>query len=163
MEPPLGAGATRYDNADLLDCFGILLPEGTKPDAYALACLALGDPPGWFRALMALRDGIMLLFGVETSAGLRARQKDIPHIDFFPVLGISESEIELGADDRHLDFRAWFSVEETREGLLFRATTVVRVRNLLGRLYLAAVRPFHVIIVRASLNRAARRLRSPAI
>jgi hypothetical protein len=37
------------------------------------------------------------------------------------------------------------------------ATTVVRCHNLLGRLYLAAILPFHILVVTNALRRLRRR------
>ena len=54
----------------------------------------------------------------------------------------------LGLNDKHLDFR--IVVDVVPIGTQQRhvtATTLVRTHNLLGRAYLAAVLPFHRVIV----------------
>lgn len=72
----------------------------------------------------------------------------------FPVRATAENEILLGEDAGHLDFRASLLVDGDTVAL----TTVVRIHNLRGRLYWAAVRPFHPLAARLMLARAYRRL-----
>lgn len=94
----------------------------------------------------------MTLFGVKATGDLVADD----YIAFFPVLSRSTDEIVLGADDSHLDFRA--SVLLRRSDNRLAVTTAVRCHNLLGRLYLAAILPFHVLIAIDVLRRLRRRL-----
>ena len=94
-------------------------------------------------------------FGVKASHALEAGDR----IVFFPVLSRSADEIVLGADDLHLDFRGSVLLRRTDRTVVV-ATTVVRCHNLLGRLYLAAILPFHVLVVTDSLRRLRRFQRS---
>lgn len=162
MAPPGGFFADRYRNADLLDSFGIALPPETPCDAGRLARLALSEPPLLFRALMALRDSVVSIFGIHTSGQMRHLPDPLSHIDFFPLLSASQNEVELGLDDRHLDFRTWITFRETAKGAILTSTTAVWTHNAGGRVYLAVIRPFHIAIVRASLRRVVKRLRDPA-
>jgi len=141
-----------YPGASLTDSFAVALPPGAPADVDTLATLLFADPPAWFTILLAIRDRVMTPFGVKASHTLSGGE----HIAFFPVLSRSTDEIVLGADDRHLDFRASVLLRRTDNRLV--ATTVVRCHNLLGRLYLAAILPFHVLIVTDSLRRLRRHL-----
>ena len=70
----------------------------------------------------------------------------------FPVISQSAAKVVLGLDDRHLDFRVLVEVEELGMGRQeVTASTAVKTHNLLGRAYLAIVKPFHRIIVPAML------------
>lgn len=62
--------------------------------------------------------------------------------------------------DRHLDFRTWLTILGSGDQRRFASTTAATAHNLLGRSYLVAIRPFHVVIVRANLRRLVRRLRA---
>lgn len=157
-EPPLGRKAERYRAATLLDSYGIVLPRDAPADIERLAHLALGDPPAVVRGLMSVRDTIMSHFGVRTSREARALTTARPHIDFFPVLACSDHEIELGFDDRHLDFRAWLTLGTAPDGPMLRSTTAAWAHNLLGRSYLRIIEPVHEAIVRSSLRRVVHRL-----
>ena len=156
-DPPKGASAERYKNAALLDSYAVFLPEKSIVDARQLAELTLGDQSPVAQALMSMRDKIMGKLGVLTSEQMRDTSVG-DKINYFPVVAESRSEIELGMNDRHLDFRVWFTLDETSQGLRARSTTVVRTHNLLGRAYITIIRPFHVRIVRGALRRAATRL-----
>lgn len=140
-----------YSDASLADSFAASLPPSAPGDVGTLATLLFADPPMWFTILLAIRDRIMIPFGVRPSHDLAAGD----HIAFFPVLSRSSDEIVLGADDRHLDFRA--SVLLRRADNTVVATTVVRCHNLLGRLYLAAILPFHILVVTDALRRLRKR------
>ena len=122
----------------------------------SLAERALGSPPAWFTVLMGIRDGMMGPLGVQTSRDLRQASAAADRVNFFAVLAESADEIILGDNDTHLDFRLSLTQRPEPEGSLLIATTVVRAHNGLGRLYLRAVQPFHVLVVRAMLIRAAK-------
>lgn len=56
----------------------------------------------------------------------------------------------LDADERHLDFRGSVLVDDRTVTL----STVVRIKNRRGRLYLSVVWPLHGLVVRSMLRRA---------
>lgn len=72
----------------------------------------------------------------------------------FPVTAASPSEILLGEDAGHLDFRASVLIADDTVTL----STVVKIHNWRGRLYWAVVRPFHPFMSRLMLRRFHRRL-----
>jgi hypothetical protein len=74
----------------------------------------------------------------------------------FPVLSETPQRIIAGLDDRHLDFRVVVDVAGSGAGRRVTATTVVLTHNLLGRVYLTIILPFHRLIVRAMLRQIAR-------
>ena len=158
MPPASCAVASWYPGADLVDAFAVTLPGPRPHDLPRLAQATLSNPPYWITAAMSLRDAAVRLFGVRTSGEIRSRLKtdSRDRIDFFPILSRSECEIVLGEDDRHLDFRLSLLLSQRPNGqddLV--ATTVVRCHNLLGRAYLAAIMPGHILVVRSALRRAA--------
>lgn len=110
------------------------MPPEASAGVEALARVVLRRPTPWLRSLLR------------------------KHIDFFRIRSRSERELVLGEDDRHLDFRISVLLQPGPPGTARElvATTVVNCHNLLGRLYLAAIRPFHHLVVRSSLRRAAR-------
>lgn len=154
--PPASIISSWYAGADLLDSYGVDAPTGGAT-MRAIADRALGAPPLWFKALMAVRDAAVTPFGVRTSGELRRARPDQAYIDFFPILTESADEIVLGEDDRHLDFRLSLLRQAGPHGSMLIATTAVRTHNRLGRLYLRAIHPFHILVVRATVVRAAAR------
>jgi len=114
----------------------------------------LAQPPGWIDALMAARNAIVRPFGLKTGQEA-AGQSDA--IGIFPIVSLSPHRAVLGFEDKHLDFRVVVDVAEFEGTSQVTATTLVRLNNLLGRAYLAAILPFHRIIVRTLLEQVARR------
>jgi hypothetical protein len=154
-EPPKDSDlADWFKGADLVDAFQVLIPDKAFGDMRAVAAMALGNPPRWFRVLLAIRDRVMSLFGVKTSSELSATVRQQDRIEFFPVRSCLADEIILGENDRHLDFRLSFLRRRLDAGgAEIIATTVVRCHNWLGRWYIKAIKPFHRLVVLSSLNR----------
>jgi hypothetical protein len=159
--------AQLYAGADLADAFAIDIgrADGAR-DIRALAQSVLGDPAPWFRALLALRDAAVVGFGVKTARQMRdaAARNPAGYIDFFPILWRSDRELVLGEDDSHLDFKVSLLLRPAANaaGSELVATTVVHCHNRLGRIYLAVIAPFHRLVVKANLQRAARGGSRPA-
>jgi hypothetical protein len=84
-----------------------------------------------------------------------------PHIDFFPVLAVEANELIVGANDSHLDFRIAVVHRQRRETPTNQKevvlASVVRCHNRTGKLYITLIAPFHRLVVRAMLKRAAAR------
>ncbi|MBR0724003.1 DUF2867 domain-containing protein [Bradyrhizobium manausense] len=150
--------APRYAGADLLDAFAVHLPAGANDDLEALARAGFERPAWWIRALTRLRDAMMATVGVKSSRAIgTAAAARGPVIGFFPLLSRSADELVVGADDRHLDFRAAILLRPgTAGGRELVVVTVVHCHNRLGRTYLAVIAPFHRVIARANLEQAAR-------
>lgn len=146
-----------------------LLPRADWADRFTLALavddltaseaarLALENMPRWTRFLMVLRNRIAGLLGLKAAAD--RIETSALRIGGFPLISANDERVVLGFDDRHLDFRIVVDVRPDRpSGRTLSVLTLVRTNNLFGRLYLAAVLPFHKLIVRTLLRRIARRL-----
>lgn len=145
-----------YPAASLLDTYAVPL-QSRHADLRELARQVLERPPLWLRLLLGARDSLVRPFGVKTTAQVRASRGDGPRLDFFPLLQASDSELILGENDRHLDFRLSLKLQRNALGPdLLLATTAVRCHNRLGRVYLWVIKPFHQLVVRSHLARAAR-------
>jgi hypothetical protein len=150
--------APRYGGANLLDAFAIRLPAGANDDLEALARAGFERQAWWIRALTRVRDAMMAPVGVKSSraVGAAAAARG-PVIGFFPLLSKSAGELVVGEDDRHLDFRVALLLRAgAAGGRELVVVTVVHCHNWLGWTYLAVIAPFHRVIVRASLEQAAR-------
>jgi hypothetical protein len=154
--------APLYANADLLDAFAIQLPVEASDDLKVLARTAFETQAGWIRALTCVRDVVMATVGVKSSGavGLAGAARGRV-IGYLPLLSKSATELIVGADDRHLDFRVTIQLRaDAANGRELLAGTVVHCHNRLGRIYLATIAPFHRVIVRANLERAVREMRT---
>lgn len=141
-------------DADWADAFEIDIAD-RRLTALEAARMTLGRMPEWVRGLMAIRNGLGRIVGLKTGSeplepGQQAR------IGMFPILSSDDGQVVLGFDDWHLDFRV--VVETADHGdrcTRLRATTLVRRKNLFGRVYIGLVDPFHRMIVPAALRSAA--------
>jgi hypothetical protein len=114
--------------------------------------------PRWIDEAMKLRNRIVSLFGIkdlgslsEVSASKQASDyKPGDRVGIFTLISMSENEVLLGDNDRHL--KVVVSVHRQATELAAQAvvtvTTVVMVHNWFGRLYMVPVRPAHRVIAR---------------
>lgn len=143
-------------SADWADRFTLGLPVDNLT-AREAARLALEHPPGWVRRLMALRNALVAPFGLKGAAEQVTSSET--EIGGFPVVSVSDDRVVLGFDDRHLDFRIVIDIRQDRpNGQTLSVMTLVHRNNFFGRLYLAAVMPFHKLIVRTMLSGIGRRV-----
>jgi Protein of unknown function (DUF2867) len=138
---PLITGALR--RVDWTDAHAVRALPGMPSDPQVWADAVFRDPPRWVLAALGLRELLVGLVGIDRGGA-----------GAFDTVARTEDEVLLGTDANHLDFRA--SVRREPDQVVL--TTVVQLHNRRGRGYSALVRPVHPIVVRAMLNRAARRL-----
>lgn len=131
----------RVGPGDFLDCYAVASDLPARPAAEIVAGF-----PGWARFLLALRNAAVAPFGLKGAAA-----DAVDRIGPFPVESETAEEVVVGFDDRHLDFRVSVYSEDGRVSM----ATWVRTHHLGGRIYLNAVLPFHVVIVRNALRRLA--------
>jgi hypothetical protein len=159
---PAQSGITHvYQSVHLADAFAIRLPSGASSDPDVLARFIFSHQPSWVGVLMRVRDMIVACFGLKTARHLATIASDAKaeRVGIFKIYSTNETEIVVGEDDRHLDFRVSVlcsSGPGPEIGPLLTVSTVVHCHNRLGRAYLLVIAPFHRMVVRASLRRAAR-------
>lgn len=145
-----------FPRANWADCYALQVAN-PQLSAIEAARLAFGSFPLWVRLLLKMRNGIVALAGLQSTADLAGTTTE--RIGFFPIVKQSDRQVVVGFDDRHLDFRVVVDVENGDDGLsIVSATTLVYRKILLGRLYIAAITPFHRLIVKTMLRNIARQL-----
>jgi hypothetical protein len=148
-----------YNPVHLADAFAIRLPAGASHDVDMLARFIFAHQPSWVGALMRVRDLVVACFGLKTARDLARIGSDAKaeRVGIFRIYSTGKTEIVLGEDDSHLDFRLSVLCSGGPEtSRLLTVSTVVHCHNLLGRAYILAIAPFHRMVVKASLRRAAR-------
>src|SRR4029077_9638826 len=158
--PSQSAVATAFKSVNLADAFLIQLPSGASKNPDVLARFIFSVQPSWIGALTNVRDAIVAAFGLKTAKHLATLSSDAAarRISIFRVFGMSDTEVVLGENDKHLDFRVSIlctpdSPPDTGNRLTL--STVVHCHNRLGKTYLSVIAPFHRQVVKASLRRAA--------
>jgi hypothetical protein len=140
---PAGSYLEQYvAKGDFLDSFAVSANASPRRAAEEIVSF-----PGWARLLVGLRNVLTAPFGLS-SDGPEAPDK----LGVFPVEAETHDEIIAGFDDRHLNFR----VSVLSRGGRVTLSTWVHPHNIAGRLYLAAILPFHIAIARDAVRRVAR-------
>ena len=149
-----------YPSTHLADAFAITLPAGATTNPEQLARFIFSQQPKWINALLKVRDVLVVGFGIKTSSelaklGAEGRAK---RVGIFKIYEYTPREIVLGEDDSHLDFRLSVFCQPSPGVVEHRLvlSTVVHCHNRIGRIYIFIIKPFHKLVVRASLRRAAR-------
>ncbi|MCG8610429.1 MAG: DUF2867 domain-containing protein [Pseudomonadales bacterium] len=119
------------------------------------------NTPAWINFLMAVRNNIVSVMGLKNLGHLGSldttKQADEyrvgDRVGIFTLLSVSDNEIILGDSDKHLDVKV--SVyKESKDTNLISISTVVHVHNLMGKIYMLFVTPFHKMIVPSTIFKA---------
>jgi hypothetical protein len=151
IEPDVDADAL-LAGAQFVDAFRITVDDNAL-DARRAAERMMARGPRWVETLITVRNRVVAPFGLKTPAPTRTSTADT--IGIFPVLSEMPSRVVAGLDDAHLDFRVVVDVVAGPSGRRVTATTLVLTHNLLGRLYLRVILPFHRLIARTMLRQVA--------
>ncbi|PJI91297.1 uncharacterized protein DUF2867 [Yoonia maricola] len=133
---------TRRTKGDFLDCYTV-----TSDMDVRRAAKIITDFPAWGKMLLQVRRVITAPFGLDND-GPNVADK----VGIFPVESETDDELIAGFDDKHLNFRVAVMSHAGQVSL----ATWVAPHNIGGRIYLAAIMPFHIAIVRNALARVAR-------
>ncbi len=139
------------------DAYQVMQKNNDKTALDVALQLASGAP-GWFDFLMTTRNRIVGLFGLKNLGRMSAIDRNKPHGDYrvgdragiFSIVSMSENEIVLGDDDKHLHVHVSVYLEPGKQAGMANnvaVSTVVHVHNFLGRAYLFFVVPAHRLIV----------------
>lgn len=150
----------RLSGAQFHDCYRLPLPAGQR-SALDLYLAVAKRTPGWVNRLMALRNTLVALAGLKnighigavdaSKAGSAYRVGD--RVGIFSVLYLADDEVILGDSDKHLDVQVSVHRIFGKDSGAITVTTVVHVKNALGRIYMLFVVPVHKLIVPAMLRR----------
>lgn len=150
-----------------------LLPHAYFHDAYELVrefdpgsvlelyLDGLKRTPAWVNGLMSMRNRMVALVGLKDLGSLAAFEQDKPasayregdRLGIFSILFLSDRELILGDSDRHLDVQVSVCKLTGTGRHSIVVSTVVNIKNSLGRVYMLFVTPLHKRIVPAILAR----------
>lgn len=139
-------------NIDFIDTFST---TNHVNNIQEITDLVFNTTPTWIKFLFALRNKIVGIFGLKTGKPTDFNEdfKVGGYVKFFKIYSIAENEIVLGADDTHLNFRA-LVINTKSECYNIQVTTLVQYNNLLGRGYMAVIKPFHRQVVKRMVMNA---------
>ncbi len=151
VEPDVDADAL-LAGAQFVDAFRITVDDNAL-DARRAAERMLARGPLWVETLITVRNRVVAPFGLKTPVPTGTCTADT--IGIFPVLSETPSRVVAGLNDTHLDFRVVVDVVAEPSGRRVTATTLVLTHNLLGRVYLRIILPFHRLVARTMLRQVA--------
>ena len=149
------------DTAWYHDSYALDLPRDGR-SALQLYLDTVSRTPAWIDAAMRMRNKLVnALFGLkdlgalsEVDAAVDANDYALgQRIGIFSLLELRNAEVVLGDSDRHLEVKVSVHRSDTVDGMRVVITTVVHVRNALGKAYMLVVAPAHRLIAPAMLAR----------
>jgi hypothetical protein len=152
VEPDIDLSTLLLPGAQFVDAYSVAVDDAAL-DARHAAERMFSRSPRWIDALLTLRNCLVAPFGLKTGVPSGAGTPET--IGIFPVVSETPDRLVAGFDDRHLDFRVVVDVVGADGRRHVCATTLVLTHNLLGRVYLAIILPFHRLIVPAMLRQVA--------
>ena len=152
--------AARLPGADFWDAWCVQRRAGESPPSMLALYLGVARrTPAWIDTLMVARNLAVRPFGLKDLGRLSELPPDRPAADYrpgdrvgiFTLIEQAPDEVLLGDRDHHLDVVVSLHRQRAAAGATeaLTVTTVVHVKNRLGRLYLLPVRPMHRLIARA--------------
>ncbi|MGB7287719.1 MAG: DUF2867 domain-containing protein [Salaquimonas sp.] len=140
--------------ADWIDAYQVKLPIGSSfATARQAAEAIVAAFPKWTYFLLMIRQIVLAPFGLKGPKHIE--NMNVESVGFFPIIGETENKLIAGFDDKHLDFRLVIDLESSLASQTVTLSTVIRRHNWIGRTYLALILPFHRLIIKLSLSRAA--------
>lgn len=118
--------------------------------------------PLWIERLMAIRNQAVSTVGLKNLGGLSQIDTTKPESEYvsgdrvgiFTLISKSANEVLLGDKDKHLNVvvSVHKKADEGTGAAIVTVTTVVHVKNWLGRLYMVPVAPAHRVVARAMVR-----------
>ena len=162
--PSNSRAANLLGGASFFDCWSVLSSQ-TELSALELFMAAAAKSPRWVNMAMGARNRIVQFAGLKnlgTLNGLDSTRRADSYqpgerVGIFTLFEQSFEEVLLGDKDKHLNVVLSVHRTPTEDGtnVLVSLTTIVHVKNFLGRLYMLPVTPAHRVIAPAVLGRIA--------
>ncbi|MDA3893798.1 MAG: DUF2867 domain-containing protein [Salinivirgaceae bacterium] len=153
------------DNANFTECYTVTFNSNKtlSLDETVCDCFQVFTK-GWVDALFRLRNWLVIPFKLKSPPDNRPFMEERPKISkggkvaFFDVKEINANEVLMFADDAHLN--AYFSIAIFENGnkKTIQASTIVNIKNNVGTMYFAVVKPFHKIIIKTMMKKIAKQL-----
>ena len=142
------------------DRFSLILKTKKIFDVEFIIVKLIKSIPKWFKFLLNLRNVIARIFGLKTG-GIENVYEYLEYLNFKQDQSIGEIFIILKEKnhliaelkDKHLDFR--FSVLIRLEDGITKVSlsTIVKFKNIFGKVYFFLITPFHRLIIPNILKR----------
>jgi hypothetical protein len=151
--------AAYLDGADFEDCFSATI-EYENQSALDLFLIIARNTPSWVNQLMSLRNQIVSKMGLKDLgefADIDGRKTGADYcvsdrVGIFTVHTHTHNEVILEDRDKHLGVKVSLFIEPNGDTAKVYISSVVHIKNKLGKVYMFFVAPVHKIIVPATLK-----------
>jgi hypothetical protein len=121
---------------------------------------AVHGTPRWVARLMSIRNLIVRQLGLKDVGAMDDVADRVPgeyqigdRLGIFTIFGKTDNELVLGIDDSHLDVRVSVFRSRNDRPMRYVVSTVVKVHNWFGRLYMVPVSRVHPVVAKALMGR----------
>lgn len=140
-------------NASYKDSVRISTPRNDVQSGELIAAF-FHSAPDWMIHMLKVRNRIVKYFGLKTGM-VDAKLVAPPfqsgqQFGVFKLYSINKTESVIGEDDKHLNFRISFIVDNKNELVM---STVVDINNTFGTVYMFIVKPIHRILVTVMMKK----------
>lgn len=160
MDLPRHSNIHPYLNgASFADTYHIDLPYDGE-SALEVYFTMVNNTPRWVNLLMDLRNRIVSKLGLKHLGRMADLDEHKPideyqvgdQVGIFSIVSLDQHEVVVEDCDKHLNVRLSFLIVPEGNKMRLHATTVVEVKNTLGKVYMFFVAPVHKMIVPTSLK-----------
>jgi Protein of unknown function (DUF2867) len=117
--------------------------------------------PIWLKGILMVRNRIASLCGLDAadaSEMLHFEKRNKYHvgdkIGVWPIFVLTDTELIAGRDNKHLDFRLELLKLTENKSESVTVSTVCKVHNVFGKIYLTVIIPFHKWGIRRLISHA---------
>lgn len=161
-----------FGNIDYQDCYCIAIHNLQHYSIDYLAGSFFISSPEWINKLLVFRNFIVSFCGLK--GGIIDKTRQLAPSVYYPkgskvvmfnVCDRNDHEIVMAEDDKHLNFKTSIMIEKGIDTDIVKlySSTIVHYNNIWGRLYFLPVRPFHQLIVKASLKILANKIKKGSV
>ena len=123
----------------------------------------ISSPPKWIKLLLSFRNSIARVFGLKTGKIEKNNEKleklniiQGHNIGDFLIILKEKNSIIIELNDKHLDFRFAIFIRNEKYKTKIYLTTIVKINNLLGKIYFFLITPFHRLIIPIILKKVSK-------
>jgi len=155
---PSGSLIRKYLPVNYSDVYACSIPDTLEITPDDLMVAFWTKSPDWVENLFKIRNNMVRIFGLKGDRLdreiLEKNLRSGTSYEFFSVLEKSDQETVLKLIDSHLDAIMSVYIEEDseRETKKVYLITLVKMHNLLGRVYFYTICPFHHMVVKSMLK-----------
>lgn len=166
-ESPILAGEIySVENPDYSDCFEGKIYKNPPPSLPEIVYRFFTIWPKWVKVLFVIRNMLVLPFGLKGGKGKELLVMPKPvfiwqengKVAFFNIIYLTENEVILAINDKHLDARFIIKRISTSESTIVSAKTEVFYHNAFGWCYFQLIKPFHKLIIKVQINKTIKSL-----